>query len=347
MGGAIMKAPARACRMACATTPSVVFLSAVVSIATTSNAATLGSAGAAEPAKVTIVVFTPPSLGGVFPAIIKQQKYDIANGVDISFVERPPDAYAAQFNSGEFKVGGSASVLILGLGNTRGIKISYLFNLFDYWGTVVTNRSDIKTLADLKGRQIAAAKGTTNFTVFEWFAQRQGVEPKSLQVLNTATPGLLGYALADRADAVQIWEPAYSMLLAKRPGIHAIDLNVAKVWHDYAGGDFFPNLGVAAHQDWIEQNRELIPHLYRAYRQAAEWVVAHPTEAAPLIAPVKEDGERKAIADMIRDNSRLAMNLYPASSALKEIEAVYRMGIAVGLFKTLPDATSVYGGKIE
>jgi ABC-type nitrate/sulfonate/bicarbonate transport system substrate-binding protein len=313
------------------------------------SCAALGSANsnAAEPSKVTIVVFTPPSLGSVFPAIIKQQKYDIANGLDISFVERPPDAYAAQFNSGEFKVGGSASVLILGLGHTRGIKISYLFNLFDYWGTAVTNRSDIKTLADLKGRQVAAAKGTTNFTVFEWFARQQGVDPKSLQVLNTATPGLIGYALADRADAVQIWEPAYSMLLAKRPGVHTIDLNISKVWHDYAGGDFFPNLGVAAHQDWIEQNRQLIPSLYRTYKQAAEWIVAHPAEAAPLVAPVKEEGERKAIADMIRDNSRLAMNLYPASKARKEIEAVYRMGIAVGLFKALPDATSVYGGKLE
>jgi NitT/TauT family transport system substrate-binding protein len=303
---------------------------------------------AADPVPITIVVFTPPSLGGVFPAIIKQQKYDIANGIDITFVERPPDAYAAQFNSGEFKVGGSASVLILGLGNTRGIKISYLFNLFDYWGTVVTNRDDIKTLADLKGRQIAAAKGTTNYTMFEWFAQRQGLDPKSLQVLNTATAGLIGYALADRADAVEIWEPTYSMLLGKRPNIRAIDLNIAKVWHDYAGGDLIPNLGVAAHQDWIDQNREQIPRLYRAYRLAADWVVAHPAEAAPLVAPARDDAERKILTDMIRDNSRLAMNLYPASRAIKEIEAEYRMGIAVGLFKTLPDmASSVYGGKVE
>jgi ABC-type nitrate/sulfonate/bicarbonate transport system substrate-binding protein len=343
-----MRASAHACRTARAVTLPAAILHAVVSVAALLAGVLICSfADAAEPTKITIVVFTPPSLGGVFPAIIKQQKYDIANGIDIGFVERPPDAYAAQFNSGEFKVGGSASVLILGLGNTKGIKIGYLFNLFDYWGTVVTNRSDVKMLADLKGRQIAAAKGTTNFTIFEWFAQRQGVDPKSLQVLNTATPGLLGYAIADRADAVQIWEPAYSMLLAKRPGIHTIDLNIAQVWHDYAGGDFFPNLGVAAHQDWIDQNRELIPRLYGAYRQAAEWAVAHSAEAAPLVAPVKEEGERTAIADMIRNNSRLAMNLYPARRALKEIEAVYRMGIAVGLFKAMPDTTSVYGGTLE
>ena len=43
---------------------------------------------------------------------------------------------------------------------------------------------------------------------------QQGVD-RQVPVVNTATPGLLGFALADRADAVQIWEPAYTILLAK------------------------------------------------------------------------------------------------------------------------------------
>src|SRR5271168_634936 len=232
----------------------------------TPPAALVGIAYAAEPVPVTIVVFNPPSLGAMFPAVIKQQKFDIANGVDITFVERPPDAYAAQFNTGEFQVGGSASVLILGLGATRGIKTSYLFNLFDYWGTVVTSRPEIKTLADLKSRQLAAARGTTNYTMFEWLAKQQGVDPETFQVVNTATPGLVGYALADRADAVQIWEPAYTLVKANRPDIGTIDLNIAKVWHDFAGSGSPPNLGLAAHQEWIDQHHDLIPGLYRAYK---------------------------------------------------------------------------------
>src|SRR5580693_4385543 len=217
---------------------------------------------AAGPAPVTIVVFTPPSLGAVFPSVIKQQKFDIGNGVDISFVERPPDAYAAQFNSGEFQVGGSASVLILGLGATRGIKTTYLFNLFDYWGTVVTSRPEIKTLADLKGKQLAAAKGTTNYTMFAWLAKQQGVDPESFQVVNTATPGLVGYAVAERADAVQLWEPAYTLVKAVMPQIHAIDLDIAKVWKDFSGGGTLPYLGVAAHQEWIDKHRDLVAPLY-------------------------------------------------------------------------------------
>ena len=304
-------------------------------------------ARAADPAPITIVVFNPPSLGAIFPSVIKQQKFDIANGIDVTFIERPPDAYAAQFNTGEFQVGGSASVLIVGLGTTRGIKASYLFNIFDYWGTVVTSRPDIKTLADLPGKQLAAAKGTTNYTMFAWFAKQQGVDPESLQVVNTATPGLVGYALAERADAVQLWEPAYTLVKAAMPGIHTIDLNIAKVWRAFAGGSVIPYLGVAAHQEWIDAHRDLIAPLYRAYKLAAAWVTANPDAAAPLVATLKGDADRQAIAALIRDNSRLALNLKPAGKITKEIEATYRAGLDVGLFKEMPPASSIYAGEME
>jgi len=304
-------------------------------------------AEAAPPAPITIVVFNPPSLGAVFPEVIKQQKFDIQNGIDITFVERPPDAYAAQFNSGEFQVGGSASVLILGLGATRGIKTSYLFNLFDYWGTVVTSRPEIKTLADLKGKQLAAAKGTTNYTMFAWLAKRQGVDPDSFQVINTATPGLVGYAVAERADAVQLWEPAYSLVKAVMPQIHTIDLNIAKVWNDFSGGGTLPYLGVAAHQEWIDQHPTLVAPLYRAYKQAADWVMANPAAAAPLIASLKTDAERDAITNLIKENKRLAMNLQPAGKIAKQIEATYKAGIDVGLFKDMPPASSIFSGEMN
>ena len=322
---------------------------AVIAVLAALLAACAGSAPAraADPAPVTIVVFTPPSLGAIFPAVIKQQKFDIANGVDITFVERPPDAYATEFNAGDFPVGGSASVMILGLGATRGIKTSYLFNLFDYWGTVVTSRPDIKTLADLAGKQLAAAKGTTNYTMFAWLAKQQGVDPNTFQVVNTAPPGLVGYAVAERADAVQLWEPAYTLVKAVMPQIHTIDLNIAKVWHAFAGGGEIPYLGVAAHQEWIDAHRDLIPGLYRAYKQAADWVMANPAAAAPLVATLKDDAQRQAIAALMRDNSRLALDIKPAGKIEKQIEATYRAGIDVGLFKEMPPSSSIYTGEME
>src|SRR5262245_59308522 len=74
-----------------------------------------GDGRAQAPEKLTIVIFSPPSLGALLPPVIKAQKFDEKNGLDIKFEERTPDAYATQFNSGEFKVGGSASLTTLAL----------------------------------------------------------------------------------------------------------------------------------------------------------------------------------------------------------------------------------------
>src|SRR3978361_535425 len=147
-----------------------------------------GVSWAQAPEPLSIVVFGPPSLGAFLPPVIKAQKLDEKNGLAIKFEERTPDAYTGQFNSGEFKLGGSASLLTVGLADIRGVKVTYLFNLFDFWGAVVTSRPDVKTLKDLEGKDLAAAKGTTNYVMFDWFARQLGVDTVKLQVINTATP---------------------------------------------------------------------------------------------------------------------------------------------------------------
>jgi len=298
------------------------------------------SAAALE--NLSIVIFGAPSLGAFLPPVIKQLKLDEQNGLAITFVERTPDAYTAQFNSGEFQVGGSASILTVGQADVRGVKVAYLFNLFDYWGAVVTSRAEVKTLKDLEGKELAAARGTTNFLMFDWFARQQGIDPTKLSVVNTATPGLVGYALADRADAVQLWEPAYTVLLAKKPALRTLDLKIAEKWTAFAGSRNIPYLGVAAHTAWIEQHRDLVPKLFAAYAAASAWIVAHPDDAAKLISPKGSADDQKAIADLIRSNERLGLNVRWASDVRKEIAAVYGAGKSIGFLGSEPATTSVY-----
>lgn len=297
---------------------------------------------AASLENLSIVIFGAPSLGAFLPPIIKHLKLDEQNGLAITFVERTPDAYTAQFNSGEFQVGGSGSLLTVGQADVRGVKVAYLFNLFDYWGAVVTSRPEIKTLKDLEGKELAAARGTTNYLMFDWFARQEGLDPSKLSVVNTATPGLVGYALADRADAVQLWEPAYTVLLAKKPGLRTLDLQIADKWTAYAGSRNIPYLGVAAHIAWIEQHRDLVPKLFAAYKGAADWIAAHPGDASKLISPKGSAEDQKAIADLIASNERLGLNVRWASDVRKEVEAVYGAGKSIGFLGSDPAKTSVY-----
>src|ERR1700743_325970 len=234
------------------------------------------SAAAGAPEPLSIVIFGPPSLGAFLPPVIKAQKLDEKNGLAIKFEERTPDAYAAQFNSGEFQLGGSASLLTVGLADTRGVKETYLFNLLDFWGGVVTSRPEVKTLKDLEGKALAAAKGTPNYVMFDWFARQLGADTAKFSVINTATPGLIGYAMADRAAAVQLWEPAYTTLLSKKSDTRTIEIGITDSWKKFTGSRNIPYLGVAAHIDWAEKHPALIPKLYAAYKEAAEWGAAHP-----------------------------------------------------------------------
>jgi NitT/TauT family transport system substrate-binding protein len=301
-----------------------------------------GASRAQAPEPLSIVIFGPPSLGAFLPPVIKAQKLDEKNGLAITFEERTPDAYTAQFNSGEFQLGGSASLLTVGLADTRGVKVTYLFNLFDYWGAVVTSRPDIKTLRDLEGNDLAAAKGTTNYVMFDWFARQLGADTAKFSVINTATPGLIGYAMADRAAAVQLWEPAYTTLLSKKSEMRTIDIGIAESWKKFTGSRNIPYLGVAAHTDWAEKHQALIPKLYAAYQQAAAWVTAHPDEASKLIAAKGTPDDQKAIAELIRANDRLGMNLQWASNVAKEINSVYAAGKSIAFLPTEPSAATIY-----
>ena len=317
-----------------------------VGLALSAIALGIGAAQAQAPTRLSIVIFSSPSLGAFMPPVIKAKKFDEANGLDISFQERTPDAYTAQFNSGEFKIGGSASLMTIGLAGIRGVKVRYLFNLFDFWGAVVTSRPTIRSLKDLEGKELAGARATTNYVMFEFFAKRLGVDVNKIKVVNTATPGLVGYALADRADAVQIWEPAYTLLMAKKPDIRTLDSGIDRVWKAFAGGSRIPYLGVGAHADWADQNPALVASLYTTYRAAADWIMKNPDEAAPLVAPGASAEDVRSMASLIRNNERLAMSLAAASEVRGEIEAVYKAGIDVGYFPSMPSNDTIYSKPI-
>jgi NitT/TauT family transport system substrate-binding protein len=325
------------------------FLNTAIAAATLSLAALLTPAPAVAqaPSKVSIVVFGFPSLGAFMPPVIKAKKMDEANGLDIDFVERTPDAYTTQFNSGEFKVGGSAAVLTVGLADARGVKVKYLFNLFDFWGAIVTSRDAMKSLKDLEGKQLAAARSTTNYVMSEFFAKQQGVDTSKVEVVNTATPGLVGYAIADRADAVQLWEPAYTLLKSKKPSVRMLDYKMAETWKKFAGGERIPYLGLAAHTDWIEANPTLVQKLYTTYKQAGEFIAKNPEEAANIIAPKSTAEDRAALVELIKANDRLGMAVVGANEVSKQIEAVYKAGMDVGYLKTQPSNDTIYNKPLK
>ena len=105
--------------------------------------------------------------------------------------------------------------------------------------------------------------------------------------------------------------------------------------------------GVAAHQDWIAQNKALIPRLYKAYDQAARWLAANPDAAAKLITPKAMPADQEALAASIRANDRLCLSLDAAEEIREDIKAVYRAALDSALLTRLPSESSIYGGPVK
>jgi NitT/TauT family transport system substrate-binding protein len=178
--------------------------------------------------------------------------------------------------------------------------------------------------------------------MFEFFAKKLGVDVSKVEVINTATAGLIGYAFADRADAVQVWEPAYTLLMVKKPDIRTLDTGIDKTWKAFAGNNIIPYLGVAAHTDWIEKNEKLIPRLFATYKAAGDFIVKNPEEAAGMIAQKGTPDDRAALVALIKANDRLGMSVVSAGSVRQQIEGVYKAGVDVGYFKSQPSSDTIY-----
>ncbi|MEZ5727302.1 MAG: ABC transporter substrate-binding protein [Burkholderiaceae bacterium] len=302
-------------------------------------------AGVSAQTKIDVVVFGPPSLGYFVVPIIKSQKLDLAHGLDLNFVKRPPSAYIAQFNSGEFKVGASAALLSVAVASSKGVKVSYLFNAFNYFGAVVTQRPGIRTVKDLEGHQLVAATATTNFAMFKWLAGKNGADVGKIPVQNTAPPGLVGYALADRADAIQLWEPALSVLMSKKPSFRSLELNIDAQWKAAGGVGHIPYLGVAAHQSWLAENPGAAEKLHAVYKDAAAWILGKPAEAAKLISATIKGSDVEVIRKLIEDNARLGLEVRRAADIAKDIETVYAAGLDSGYLKAPVDKSTICQGR--
>lgn len=290
---------------------------------------------------ITVLAFRAPSLGAFLPAVIKAQRFDDAHGLHLDFAYTTPDNYNTEFASGHYQVGASAALLSEALRRERQVDVTYLFNLFDYFTAVVTSDPGIRAITDLRGHSLAAATGTTNHAMFQWFAKQAGLDLHDADLINQTTAGLSTMALIGRADAVEIWEPAYSSLVATRPDIRTLDIGLAQ-WQRRFGTGQIPYLGLAAHTDWARANPGVVDTLYRIYSTAAAWTTANPDAAARVIAKATPRGKVGPLAKLIKDQNRLRLHVAPAARLRSGIDAVFQAGRETGYLTQTPPANLVY-----
>lgn len=290
---------------------------------------------------IRVSAFNPPSLGSYIPPIIRARGLDRANGFALEMAYKPSDTYQVDFASGQDQVGGSSTFISEARRASQGVEIICLFTVFDYFGALITSNPQIKTFKDLEGKQLAADTPTTLWAMGQWFLTKSGVEMAKVKVISQGAPAMVVSIQANRVDAVFVSEPTYSVIMRgpNASQLHSVVADNA-LWKQLTGLPTLPLLGVSVHKSWLAKNPAQAQALYNAYKQAAEWAIANPPDAAKIIAEATKLNP-VPLEDALR-SGRLGLRVQPAVNGKDTILAALQMAVQTKQVEKVPSAETFF-----
>lgn len=205
-----------------------------------------------------------------------------------SFAKQGLDLELIQFTTGlelfQAMIGGSLDILSTGavLSNfpARGQGKVFLMNNIEYataqlW---VSESSGIKTIADLKGKQISTTTGTTAHVFLDRALRSANLDPaKDVQIINQRMAEAVTSFISGAVPAVALWVPFDSTVKQKLPGARKI----------VDASAFFPQAAImggwAARNDFYDKNQPVIERVIAAWAEANELIVSKPDVAAEML----------------------------------------------------------------
>lgn len=268
------------------TTPRLALASALIGAAVLSAcaapaapAAPASSSGAApsaaKPAEIRLdyATYNPSSL------VLKKFGWleeDLAkDGVGVKWVLSAGSNKANEFvSSGAGDFGSTAGAAAL-LARTNGVplKTVYVYSKPEWTALAVPKDSPIQTVADLKGKKIAATRGTDPFFFLLRSLNEAGLTQSDVEIVN------LQHAdgrLALERGQVDAWS-------GLDPHMAASELtNGTRLLYRNIDFNTFGTLNVR--EEFLEKYPDYVTRVLAQYERAREWILANPDQAAEILA---------------------------------------------------------------
>ena len=216
---------------------------------------------------------------------------------------------------------------VLSRANGNPIKTVFVFSRPEWTALAVAKDSPIKTLADLKGKKIAATKGTDPFLFTLRALQTVGLSKNDVELVHLQHADGRTALEQKRVDA---WAGLDPLLAASEleAGTRIIYRNVS--FNTYG----FLNTT----EKFARQYPEAVERTVRLYERARYWIQKHPEEAAKLLADeakISIDVAKRQLARTGFDES------IPGQSHRAALKAAAPILIAEGLVKPGTDVAKV------
>ncbi len=229
--------------------------------------------------KIRVSSLTIPVFSPIVWNILKAQHFDTKNGFDLDIHLYPSiAAYYAGFATGETDAlfGGPTILQKLSLEGVpvriigTGLKLSDL--------VIFASNPAIKSLADLKGKQLAIDMGGSQYQMVKIYTAAKGIDlGKDIIAVQANFPAARAQLEAGRVDAALVIEPLASLIL-KQHADWKIIFNGAEGWKDIAGEDGW-EIVPALRADAIQKMPDAAKKLLAALQDVAKFIVSNTDDA--------------------------------------------------------------------
>ena len=275
--------------------------------------------------------------------IMKARGFDAKHGFELDIHAYPSiSAFYAGFATGETDalIGGPTIFQKL---YQEGVPLRIIATGFTLSDLVIFAKDPaIKSLADLKGKQLAIDMGGSQFQVVKIYAAAKGIDlGKDIIVVNANFAVARAQLEASRVDAALVIEPLASIIIKQNPDWHVI-FNGAEGWKEItgeAGWEIVP----AMRADVIAKHPDAPKMLIAALQDVAN-VMHKETAAADKIA-VETTKLPPGILTAAVESGRLQFIVKPATDPAihKSIRDIMDRAVKAGFAPKAADEKIFYG----
>ncbi len=178
-----------------------------------------------------------------------------AGALDMAYVGEAPSVTAV--------ANGTANVAILAQVNTEGSAI------------VVGKNSPIKTISDLKGKQIAIpGYSTVQDLLLRKALGESGLDPKQAKIVVIKPPEMIGALRTNQIDAFISWEPYPAQAVCM--GIGKKLVSSGEIWTNH------PCCVLVIDRKFAQANGENVKRILQAHKKSVDFILDKPGEAAQI-----------------------------------------------------------------
>ncbi|MBV7562832.1 aliphatic sulfonate ABC transporter substrate-binding protein [Pseudomonas sp. sia0905] len=287
------------------------------------------AAHAAQPKEVRLdyAYYAPTSL------VLKQQglleKALEPQGISVKWVFSQGSNRSLEYlNGGSTDFASTAGLAaVLSRANSAPIKTIYVASRPEWTALVVPKDSPIQSVADLKGKKIAATKGTDPFLFLLQSLQKAGLNKNDVEIVHLQHPD--GRVALERGD-VQAWAGLDPLMASSELQAGSRLL--------YRNRDFNSYSVLSVTETFAKEQPELIEQVIAAYEQARQWAIANPDALAQLLANEAKLPLEVAKLQLSRTDFS---NSQPGAEHVKALKAAAPILLEEGLVRPGTDVAGV------